>query len=85
MVWSIFEVGEAGGLSRLGRCAVNARWSLVALVVGTEVLEDTGVGLDGNAMVGAFRKLGADRANNAEPKINFGPKRVTLERRINNK
>ncbi len=63
-----FRIWEARGFSRLGRCALNARWRLVALVVGAEVFEDTGGGLHGAAMVGAFRKFGADRANNARPK-----------------
>jgi hypothetical protein len=72
------EVGQAQGLSRLGRCALNARWRLVALVVGAEVFEDKGGGQDGNAMVGAFRKFGADRANNGQRKNKLRTKAIHL-------
>jgi len=73
-----FRIWEARGFSRLGRCALNARWRLVALVVGAEVFEDTGGGLHGAAMVGAFRKFGADRANNARPKNKLRTKAIHL-------
>jgi len=59
---------RAAGWKRTLR-AMRAGFHL-ALVMGAEVFEDTGGGLCGAAVIGTFRKLGADRANNARPKTN---------------